>query len=147
MKLYRIAQLSLISALLIYSIDSLAAEVENSHEQSTVIENSTDKTSVIGSAKDWSLSDTEWMQYQKLMQGPAGLWYRDLSPPAVLGMHADNSEDSKHFAEVYAKQEHKKVERELDFNKEAFKAMQRLYPDEPMLKPFDITPFNPMNGQ
>jgi hypothetical protein len=129
------------------SVSAHAAEVENSREQSTVVENSIDKIGVSNTAKDWNLTDAEWTHYQKLMQGPAGLWYRQLSPPAVLGMHADTSEEIRHFAEVYAQQEHQKVERELAFNKAAFDAAQRLYPKEPMIKPFDISPFNPFNGK
>jgi integrating conjugative element protein (TIGR03759 family) len=140
MKVFR---LFLVGMMFLGSINIFAAEVENSSEQSTVVENSIDKTSMPGSAKDWDLNEREWSQYQKLMQGPAGLWYPQLSPPAVLGMHADNPEDKKHFAEIYARQEHQKVEQELAFNKAAFEAMQRLYKGEPMIKPFDITPFSP----
>jgi hypothetical protein len=135
---------SIVGTLLLSSMGAFAAEVENSHEVSSSIENSTDKASVSNAGKDWDLTDKEWRHYQTLMQGPAGLWYRQLSPPAVLGMHADNPEDMKHFAEIYARQEHQKVVQELAFNKAAFNAMQRLYPDEPLIKPFDITPFSPM---
>ena len=52
-------------------------------------------------------------------------------------------DEEKHFAEVYAEQEHQKVAHELAFNQAAFQAMRRLYPDEKMIKPFDTTPFNP----
>lgn len=147
MRGFRIAALFIVGIFFLSSIRSFAAEVENSQEQSTVIENSIDKAGVSGTAKDWHLTKSEWEKYQKLMQGSAGLWYRHLSPTAVLGMYAENPEEGKHFAELYAQQEHQKVEQELAFNKEAFKAMKRLYPDEPMIKPFDMTPFNPMNGQ
>jgi integrating conjugative element protein (TIGR03759 family) len=132
-----------VAATLFISMHTFAAEVENSQEESTRVENSIDKTGLSESAKEWDLNDTEWKQYQKLMQGPAGLWYRQLSPPAVLGMHANNPEERKHFAEVYAKQEHQKIEQEFAFNKAALHAMQRLYPNEPMVQPFDISPFNP----
>lgn len=147
MKSGRVVTLFIASSFLLNSIHTFAAEVENSQEQSTVIENSMDKAGMPGNAKDWHLTESEWAKYQKLMQSAAGLWYRGLSPPAVLGMYADSPEDEKHFAEVYAQQEHKKVEQELAFNKAAFNAMRQLYSNEPMIKPFDITPFSPLLGQ
>lgn len=117
--------------------------VANSTEQSTTVATTTAATSGYGTAKDWGLTPAEWAQYQLLMQGPSGLWYRQMSPVAVLGLNARDADDEKHFADVYAKQEHQKVEHELSFNKAAFDAMRRLYPDEPMIKPLDVTVFNP----
>jgi hypothetical protein len=147
MKRYRVTRLLTVGIFLLSSISVFAAEVENSQEQSAVIENSIDKagvSSVTDNAKDWHLTDNEWTTYQKLMQGPAGFWYRRLSPPAVLGMYADNPEDEKHFAKIYAQQEHQKIEQELSFNKATLNAMRQLYPNEPLVKPFDITPFSPL---
>jgi integrating conjugative element protein (TIGR03759 family) len=147
MKISKLTPLFLIGGLLIRSIASFAAEVENSQEETSIVQSSTDKTSLSGNAKDWNLTDSEWTQYHKIMQGSAGFWYRQLPPPAVLDMYTDDSEDTKHFAEVYAKQEHQKVERELAFNKAAFQAAKRLYPNEPMINPFDMRPFNPIKGK
>lgn len=137
----------LLNFLLINTLPVLAADVANSQEKTTVVENSTDKTTLYGTAKEWGLTDEEWAQYQRLMQGQDGLWYRQLTPPAVLGMRADSPADQQHFAEIVAQQEHDKVARELAFNKAIFMAMRRLYPDEPMIKSFDPTPFNPTSSK
>lgn len=142
--LYRLGRgLFCVSLFLGNTLPALAADVANSQEQTTVTENTVTQTTVYGTSKEWGLTETEWARYQQLMQGPSGLWYRQLSPAAVLGLQASNPEDEKHFAEVYAEQEHQKVAHELAFNQAAFQAMRRLYPDEKMIKPFDTTPFNP----
>lgn len=126
--------------------NALADDVNNSQEQTAPTVNSREQTTQIGTAQDWSLTPIEWQQYQKLMQGEDGLWYAHLSPPAVLGMRAKTQEEQRHFAEIVAKQEHDKVARELAFNQAILIAMRSLYPDEPMIKDFDKTPFNPGNG-
>ncbi|HVY53939.1 MAG TPA: TIGR03759 family integrating conjugative element protein, partial [Gammaproteobacteria bacterium] len=88
----------------------------------------------------------EWNQYKRWMQGTDGLWYAHMTPPAVLGMRADSPEAQRHFAEIVARQEHDKVERELAFNNAVFIAMRRLYPDEPIIKDFDKSAFNPVSA-
>lgn len=133
----------LLNLLLVSSMTVMAADVVNSQEQSTTVENSVAQTTVDSVAKDWGLTDAEWARYQQLMSGPDGLWYRQLTPPAVLGMRAEDPAEQKHFAELYAQQEHAKVARELAFNQAVFVALRQLYPDEPMIKPFDMTPFSP----
>src|SRR5207302_4065873 len=56
-------------------------------------------------------------------------------------------EEQQHFAQIVAKQEHDRVARELAFNRAVFLAMRQLYADEPMIKDFDKTPFNPSKDQ
>jgi len=118
------------------------ASVVSTKEQSSAIKNT-----IIGSAQDWGVSDAEWQTYQHLMNGPAGKWYPQLSPPEVLGMYADNDQDKERFAELSAKEEHEKISRELVFNNAFHEAMVKLYSNEPVIKDFDISSFNPIQGK
>lgn len=102
---------------------------------------------VPGTARDWGLSEAEWANYHQWMQGQDAQWYRQLSPAAVLGLHAQTEEEQRHFAELVARQEHDKVARELAFNHAVYLALRRLYADEPVIQPFDKTPFNPNSNR
>ncbi len=119
--------------------DVLTTQTKNSVSQNTVM-----NTTHLSIAKAWGLTETEWRHYLLLMQGPSGHYYKNLSPPDVLGIEADSAEELRHFAEVAAKLEHDKLERELRFNVAFHEAATRLYATEPLIQPFDVTPFTPI---
>ena len=129
---------------LLYSMAVNASEVDNSQDVNSKIQNTGTAAIVIGTARDWGLSDSEWAHYLQLMQGPNGRWYPQLSPAAVLGLNAETDQERKHFAELVARLEHDKVARELVFNHQVYLAMRSIYPAEPVIVPFDKTPFNPL---
>lgn len=131
---------------LTFCLSANAAQVQNSQEVSTPVQTASVKSTQASSAQDWSLSAQEWTDYLRLMQGPAGRWYPQLSPPAVLGLNAKTESERHHFAKIVAQQEHDKVARELTFNHDVYLAMRELYPVEPIIQPFDKTPFNPNKG-
>ena len=138
-----------IKGVLIYLIltnFALADDVNNSHELSTAVQNTTITNSQIGTSQDWGLSNDEWNQYMKLMQGVNGFWYPHLTPPEVLGLNAQNFTDEQHFAQIVAKEEHDKLARELTFDSAVHSAFVNLYTNEPVIKPFNLSPFNPVNG-
>lgn len=118
--------------------------VMNTQTQNTIAHNSEINTTHLGTAKDWNLSEGEWLKYLMLMRGPSGHYYEHLSPPQVLGINAEDSDDMRHFAEVAVKQDHDKLERELKFNAAFHEAAARLYSSEPIIKPFDLRPFTPI---
>lgn len=119
-------------------------DVVNTQTKNTISQNTNVKVSHIGIAKDWALTDREWKQYLNLMQGSSGHYYKNLSPPEVLGIHADSTEEMRHFAEIAAKLEHDKLERELRFNAAFHQAAEKLYSTEPLIQPFDYTLFTPI---
>jgi hypothetical protein len=119
-------------------------DVVNTTTQNSISKNSTIASSQIDMAKQWDLTDSEWSQYLKFMQGPSGHYYQQLSPPEVLGIEAETAEDLTHFAEVAAKLEHDKLERELKFNQAFHDAASRLYADEPLIQAFNYLPFTPI---
>lgn len=110
----------------------------------TPVQNTITHASQVYVTKAWNLDATEWDHYLKLMQGPAGHYYQHLSPPEVLGLSANTPNDLNHFAEIAAKLEHDKLEHELQFNAAFHAAAARLYSKEPLIKPFDYTPFTPI---
>jgi integrating conjugative element protein (TIGR03759 family) len=134
----------LLGVLMIANCAFASNDVVNTQTQNTVSQNTTVNTSHIGTAKDWDLSDPEWHQYMILMDGSSEHYYKNLSPPEVLGINANNDEELRHYAEVAAKLEHDKLERELRFNAAFHEAATRLYSAEPIIKPFDYTPFTPI---
>ncbi len=134
--------LGIMSASYAKALSTESNSVISTQEQTAPVKNS-----VIGTARDWDLSENEWQSYQKLMAGPAGKWYPQLTPAEVLGMYADNDQDEQHFAEVSAKEEHDKIAKELSFNNVFHEAMLKLYGNEPVIKDFDISAFNPVKGK
>lgn len=126
-----------------YFLCSFGSEVENSQELTTPTQNTITNSPISNSAKNWNLTDSEWENYKKLMQGPNGHWYPQLTPPAVLGLNATNDKERQHFAEIVAREEHDKIARELSFNHEVYLAVRRLYPTESIIQSFDKSAFNP----
>ncbi len=123
-----------------------AQEVNNTQEASTTTQNTTINTTSVGNAQEWELTPDEWIRYQQLMRGINGHWYPQLSPPEVLGLNAQNNQEQQHFAEVVAKEEHDKLARELAFDRAVHQALLKLYSHEPVIKSFDLSPFNPMKN-
>ena len=138
------SKLSLAGFLLLTNCAFASNDVINTQTQNTISQNTTVSANHIGTAKDWQLTEIEWNQYLTLMQGPSGHYYANLSPPEVLGINVDTAEELRHYAEVAAKLEHDKLERELRFNTAFNAAATRLYSTEPIIKPFDYTPFTPI---
>src|SRR4051794_15526762 len=93
------------SLLLLMNI-SYAQEVVNSNEKNSIEHNSIVNSTQVGNAEEWGLTAEEWSRYLHLMQGPDSHWYPRLSPPEILGLEAENSQQQKHFAEIVAKNEH-----------------------------------------
>jgi hypothetical protein len=109
-------KLAFLSLMVVTNSVFAANDVKNTQTLNTVSQNSVISTTHIGTAKDWDLTDTEWTQYLSFMQGFSGHYYKQLSPPEVLGINASTAEELRHYAEVSAKLEHDKLERELRFN-------------------------------
>jgi integrating conjugative element protein (TIGR03759 family) len=137
----------LIASLILISSTVFANDVMNTPTQNTVTQNTEISTSQIGTAKDWGLTDSEWNQYLKLMQGPSAHYYKNLSPPEILGIQAETTDELNHYAEVAAKLEHDKLERELRFNSAFYEAASKLYAAEPLIRPFDLAPFTPITSK
>ena len=80
-----------------------------------------------------NLSEAEWRRYQSLLQGPRGLWTPNLDPVWMLGIDARNDAERRKYAEMAARQERARVERELAFQRAYDEAWIRLYGKEPII--------------
>ncbi len=118
-------------------------DVFNTTTVNSISQNTQDTSSVTKSARSWGLTDSEWQKYKSLMEGASDRYYSTLTPPEVLGINATALNELMHFAELHAKQEHDKIEKELRFNVAFHEAAKRLYANEPIIKPFDLTPYAP----
>lgn len=139
---FRLLTFSLLfmTSLAFASNDVINTQTLNTPSQNTLID--AGHTDV---AKNWNLSESEWQQYVHLMQGTSGQYYKKLSPPEVLGINAETTEELEHYAEIAARLEHDKLARELRFNNAFHDAATRLYASEPIIKPFDYTSFTPIS--
>ncbi|AKE60091.1 TIGR03759 family integrating conjugative element protein [Citrobacter farmeri] len=79
-------------------------------------------------AQQWGLTDTEWQHYQQLHQGERGLWSPGLDPLTTLGVEANNDTERQRYAELLARKEHQRVEKELAFQRAYNSAWKQLYP-------------------
>lgn len=80
-------------------------------------------------ASQWGLTETEWSHYRELMAGQRGIWSPGLDPLTALGVEARTDAERRHFAELAARVEFERVDRELAFERERMAAFKRLYPD------------------
>ncbi len=79
-------------------------------------------------AQVWELSETEWRRYQSLMQGIRGsVSPANLSPIEVLGIHARDAGERRHYAEVWARAMRADAERILAFQRAYDAAHEQLF--------------------
>ena len=79
----------------------------------------------------WGLEQTDWMSYQTLMHGEAGLWYAHLPPTWVLGIYATDPAERARFARLVVLGEKRRLERLLQFNRQVIDTQAALFPDAP----------------
>lgn len=78
--------------------------------------------------QQWGLTNSEWQRYQQLRQGERGLWSPGLDPLTTLGVEANSDAERQRYAELLARKEHQRVEKELAFQRAYNQAWKRLYP-------------------
>jgi integrating conjugative element protein (TIGR03759 family) len=77
----------------------------------------------------WGLSGTEWQRYQALLLGIRGsVSPENLSPVEVLGIHARDDAERRHYAELWARAMFEDAERILAFQHAYDAAARRLHP-------------------
>jgi integrating conjugative element protein (TIGR03759 family) len=85
-------------------------------------------------ARTWNLSEMEWQRYRQLMKGIRGsISPETISPIEVLGIHARDAAERQRYAERWAQKMHEDAERILTFQHAYDEAIQRLYPNEPLI--------------
>jgi integrating conjugative element protein (TIGR03759 family) len=117
--------------------------VYNTVTKNTISQNSLSNATAPFNQKDWELNDAEWSKYQKLMSGQAGYYFKGYTPPEVLAMYSENEAELRHYSDIAVTIEHGIVEKQLKLNNAFHESVLRLYQDEPIIKPFDMTSFSP----
>ncbi len=80
-------------------------------------------------SRAWGLSDIEWRRYQDLLLGIRGsVSLANLSPVEVLGIHARDDAERRHYAELWARAMFDDAERVLAFQRAYDEAVRRLDP-------------------
>lgn len=84
-------------------------------------------------AKQWMLTEKDWVKYKKIMQGPRGTWSPGLDPLTALGVMETNAEERKRYAEIWMKMEIRRAELELAFEVERMAASTKILGENPVL--------------
>lgn len=105
--------------LVILPLLTLAADVQRTLPQTTEI---------VTQAQRWGLTQEEWTRYQQLMKSERGIWSPGIDPLTALGVEANNAGERKRYAEMLARREYQRVEKELAFQRAYDDAWKRLYP-------------------
>lgn len=79
---------------------------------------------------EWGLTQTEWLRYEELKKGARGIWSPNLDPLTMLGVEACSDNERKHYAELLAKKEYQRVEKEFAFQIAYNQVFERLYPNQ-----------------
>ncbi len=64
---------------------------------------------------NWNLNKEESEKYLSLMNGPAGIWWNHLEPYIVLGQMAESDDEMRYYANLAAKMEKNRIDRETAF--------------------------------
>lgn len=122
---------------------SLADKVTNTQEtikQITSMDSSFDKEASFQItdeektlARQWMLSDTDWVKYKQVMSGPRGIWSPGLDPITALGVSETDPRQRKKYAVIWMKMEIRRAELELAFEVERMSAGKRIVGDKPLV--------------
>lgn len=75
------------------------------------------------------LTESDWLRYTELMNGPQGRWTPNEDPTFILGQWARTDAERRRFAEIQVEVEKARAERAIAFSLAYSKAWNRLYPD------------------
>jgi len=81
------------------------------------------------STEQLKISNYDLSRYNELMNGIRGIQSPNLDPISTLGIEARNDAERRHYAELWVKQEYKRTEKELKFQREVDAAWKRLIPN------------------
>ncbi len=76
----------------------------------------------------WGLTADDWKRFEELQQGPRKYWSPNLDPLTMLGVEARSENERQRFAELQAKMEAQRAERELNYQIAYSQAFERLFP-------------------
>lgn len=77
-------------------------------------------------AKQWMLTESDWVKYKQIMTGPRGIWSPGLDPITALGVSETDTQARKYYAELWIKMESRRAELEMAFEVERQRAASRI---------------------
>lgn len=80
-------------------------------------------------AARWNITSQEWLKFEEIKKGPRGYWSPELDPLTTLGIEAETDAERQHYAEIQAKMEFERAEKELAYQRAYTAAFKRLYPN------------------
>lgn len=84
-------------------------------------------------AKQWMLTEKDWVKYKRVMAGPRGIWSPGLDPITALGVMETDPAERRRYAEIWMKMEAKRAELELAFEVERMAASQLVLGGRPVV--------------
>ncbi|MEM9257721.1 MAG: TIGR03759 family integrating conjugative element protein [Pseudomonadota bacterium] len=93
-----------------------------------------ERSQALNVRQEWGLSEEQWHEYERLMQGNRGTWSPGLDPITALGVSTDSPSERRRLAELYVRTEFERTQKELAFQIEVDQAWKRLYPTTPLLR-------------
>lgn len=131
--------------LLLFLVGSFAIAQTVSHTNELPLDRSSTRIDrsareSIGHAATWGLSNEEWERHLELLRGIRGrLSSKSISPVEVLGIHARNDSERKHYARVWARMMLDDADRILKFQKAYDQAIADISAGMPLIDP-DLVP-------
>lgn len=129
-------------------LSALAFQLQAQEKQSKQQDLQLDRTERVESqlidskakAAEWGLTDTEWERYESLMAGRRGILSPGLDPLTALGVEARTDQERRRYAELQARFEYERIERELAYQHSYDEAIQRIAGDQPRVSTFTMKP-------
>jgi len=120
------ALIVLLASNLALGAETRTADNTPSHERPMTIERTDEQH-----ARDWGLSNEEWVRYRALMQGPLGIYSPNIDPLTALGIEARSEQERQRYAELQVQAEAHRVEKLLAYQRAYDDAWQRLHANMP----------------
>ena len=84
-------------------------------------------------ARRFNLTDTDWLKYLEIMEGPRQYWSPNLDPITALGIHEEDPRERRRYADLWVEMESKRYSLELAFETERMAAAKRRFGNLPAI--------------
>lgn len=85
-------------------------------------------------ARQWMLTEQDWVKYKRIMTGPRGIWSPGLDPLTALGVMETDPSERRRYAEIWMRMEIRRSELELAFEVERMSASERILRGIPVVQ-------------
>jgi len=108
-----------------------STKIEQTGPDLTVADTQVLSEAELARSRLWGMSEMEWRRYTELMHGIRGsISPANISPIEVLGIHARDAAERRHYAEMWVRAMREDASRILAFQHAYDEAGKRLYPNQ-----------------